>query len=426
RRLELAVRQVDLAANVGISPSYLNLIEHNRRRIGGKLLIDLARELDVDPALLSEGAQRALLGALGDAAAGYPSIETEADRVGDFAGRFPGWATLIAAQHHRNETLEHVAEALSDRLTHDPQLAASLHEVLSVATAIRATASILADGQQVDPEWQARFQRNLFEDAQRLAQSAQALVQFLDASDADPTGGRAALPQEALETWLQTRGFYIAELEGRNPDSIDAILRRASSLSASGTTARFARDYLVSYRADAQRIPAASLSRSLARHGLDPLALAGEFDCDLATILRRLACRRDETGAAPVGLVSCDNSGTFTFRKPIDGFALPRFGAACALWPLYQALSRPMSPIRAQLEQSGHRPLRFLTYAISQPRPQSDFDTPQIFEATMLILPDEQIEQADRPARPVGSSCRICPRNACAARREPSIINDGF
>ncbi|MCB1843770.1 MAG: hypothetical protein KDI09_12470, partial [Halioglobus sp.] len=30
-----------------------------------------------------------------------------------------------------------------------------------------------------------------------------------------------------------------------------------------------------------------------------------------------------------------DGSGTLTLRKPVAGFSLPRFGAACPLWPLY-------------------------------------------------------------------------------------------
>ena len=33
RRQALGLRQADLAAQMGISASYLNLIEHNRRRI---------------------------------------------------------------------------------------------------------------------------------------------------------------------------------------------------------------------------------------------------------------------------------------------------------------------------------------------------------------------------------------------------------
>ena len=43
RRIDRGIRQADLATSVGISPSYLNLIEHNRRRIAGKLLSQIAK-----------------------------------------------------------------------------------------------------------------------------------------------------------------------------------------------------------------------------------------------------------------------------------------------------------------------------------------------------------------------------------------------
>src|SRR6056297_1376831 len=56
RRLLIGMKQSALAEAAGISPSYLNLIEHNRRRIGGKLLIELARALGVEPGVLSDGA----------------------------------------------------------------------------------------------------------------------------------------------------------------------------------------------------------------------------------------------------------------------------------------------------------------------------------------------------------------------------------
>ena len=59
RRSIKGIRQADLARQIGISASYLNLIEHNRRRIGGKLLIDIAQVLGVEPSMLSEGGRRA-------------------------------------------------------------------------------------------------------------------------------------------------------------------------------------------------------------------------------------------------------------------------------------------------------------------------------------------------------------------------------
>ena len=48
RRIILGLKQAELARRAEISASYLNLIEHNRRRIGGKLLLDIAEILGVE------------------------------------------------------------------------------------------------------------------------------------------------------------------------------------------------------------------------------------------------------------------------------------------------------------------------------------------------------------------------------------------
>ncbi|MCB1369110.1 MAG: helix-turn-helix transcriptional regulator, partial [Rhodobacteraceae bacterium] len=72
RRIMGGLKQADLARRAGISASYLNLIEHNRRRIGGKLLLDIAEALDVEPAMLAEGAEATLIAGLREAASDLP------------------------------------------------------------------------------------------------------------------------------------------------------------------------------------------------------------------------------------------------------------------------------------------------------------------------------------------------------------------
>lgn len=60
RRQRIGLKQADLARAVGVSPAYLNLIEHNRRRVGADLLVSLANALGVGEAALAEGADSAL------------------------------------------------------------------------------------------------------------------------------------------------------------------------------------------------------------------------------------------------------------------------------------------------------------------------------------------------------------------------------
>ncbi|PHQ98381.1 MAG: transcriptional regulator [Marinosulfonomonas sp.] len=426
-RLGKGLRQVELARNVGISPTYLNLIEHNRRRIGGKLLVDISRELNVDPSSLSEGVDVTLLEALNDAAARFPGAQAETARADEMAGRFPGFAALLMALMRKSEELEQTVEELNDRLAHDLQLADSLHEVLSVVTAIHSTSSILADDDDIDADWQARFHRNLYEDSQRLADSAQALVEYLASSDEENATKELSLPFEELEAWLTDRDFHIPLLEGEYPVAVDELMSREPRLNNSATSRTLSISYLQRYRTDALTIPQHRLDNAISSGRFDPLAIAQEFDSDLATVLRRIACLKQSSDILPVGLVVCDGSGALTFRKHVDGFTLPRFGATCPLLPLYQALSKPMTPIRQVVEQSGHHPRRFLTYAIAQPTPTPDFNMPQLFEATMLILPEDHMDlPGEQNVLPVGSSCRTCPRTSCVARREPSILTYGF
>ena len=181
-------------------------------------------------------------------------------------------------------------------------------------------------------------------------------------------------------------------------------------------------NYLRRYRDDAEIAPLSELSDKIRCRDFDPLEFSNELGCDLATVLRRISCLPN-TDEFQSGLVVCDGSGTITFSKPVNGFTLPRFGSACPIWPLYRSLSQPMVPIRCKVVQSGFDGASFLTYAISMPIRPIEFSSVPLFEATMLILPEEN---SDGRAHQVGSSCRVCPRKTCRSRREPSIQTVGF
>ncbi|MFY0634792.1 MAG: DUF2083 domain-containing protein [Vannielia sp.] len=432
RRADLGVKQSALAGRVGISPSYLNLIEHNRRRIGGKLLVALARALETEPMALSEGAEAALVDALREAALERPRegsaenaamSEAELERVEEFAGRFPGWAALLAETRARVLEAERSVEALSDRLSHDPQLSASLHEMLSSVTAIRSTAAILAETPDLEGDWLARFHRNINDDSARLAESAEGLVRYLDDGGGEEAG--AGTPQEEVEAWLGRRGFHLAELEAGEAGESARLLEEARTSGAlkGGAAQSMAAARLALYRDDAAALPLAAFAEAAAAAGYDPSLLAAQFDVPLEAVLRRLASLPREGLPGEIGLVSCDGSGTLTFRKPVSGFPMPRFGAACALWPLYTALTRPTLGVRAVVEMAGRSPRRFTAFAMCRPVADMGFGRPQVFEANMLLL-DEGFGAAREAGEvlELGSSCRICPREACPARREPSII----
>ncbi len=420
----LGLRQAELARQVGISASYLNLIEHNRRKIGGKLLLNLARVLAVEPSMLTEGAEVALLASLREAAAGLPRPIAELDKPDEFAGRFPGWAEVLAQQQQRITGLERIVQTLSDRLTHDPQLAASMHEVLSTAAAIRSTAAILAEPGELDPEWRDRFHQNLNQDSQRLADSSRLLVSFLDESD---TGDeRRGVPQEDVDRFFADAGYHFPALEQAKPEAQPALIAEviadASSL-LSEAARLIAREALQQYCADARAIPLEPLQDILNARGFDLDHVAHRFRCDMATVLRRVGLLPEAMLGQAVGLVVCDASGAILFRKSAPGFILPRFGASCATWPLFTALTRPQEPLRRQVVQHSRGDHGYECFAVSWPHRAIGLDRDPLYRAVMLIVPSKEVAPQ---AQVVGASCRVCSYNRCAARREPSLLREEF
>ncbi|QBX34789.1 helix-turn-helix domain-containing protein [Paracoccus liaowanqingii] len=402
RRLALSRRQAEVARSIGISAAYLNLIEHNRRPVGPDLIARLAAELEVPADELAEGREEIRIAALREAAAHPVAVGTapELDQVTEYLARYPGWSALLIAHARRAGGLERQLVDLSDRMTQDPYLLTTLHEILSAVTAVRSTAAILVEEGEISPEWRRRFHQNLHQDSQRLSLTAQALVAHLDSFEAE---GHACTPQEEVEAWLAEAGHQV-------PDP---------SVLASDAARAMAAELLDGLQADRAALPDAVLAGAVADAGrpADPLRLAGILDLPLDLVMRRLADLRPP-GFEGAGLLVCDGSGVLTTRRAAQGFALPRPGDSCALWPLYHALAVPQVALARAVVTPEGRGFRTLSYAQRhQPR---GLDGPLLTDALMLLMPVDGPAPAD--ALPIGPACRICPRIDCPARREVSIL----
>lgn len=427
-RLRAGLRQADVAERAGISASYLNLIEHDRRRVSSALMSTLAAALGLEVAALAPGAGGTLADELRAAAqslgpgSGDPTPELE--RVEDFLHRFPGWAGAVVALHRRQGQLERAVATLSDRIAHDPHLSVVLHEMISVVSAVRATAGILAESEALDPDWRERFHANLHHDSERLAHGAEALVAYLDGSG--PATAQALVsPQEELDAWLAEAGWHLPELEPGGAGLAVLIARAEGAFSGKAARA-LARTYLERAATEARLLPAARLSTALASVGGDPAAAAAALGVDVIAVMRRMAVL---PGGA-VGFVACDASGTLTFRKSVPGFSPPRLGSACALWPLFAALARPGAAVEAWVETTGRGGGRFLARAAAAVRLPGGYGGPELREAAMLMIPDSALPAGrslpgqDAAWHRVGAACRICPEPACPARSEPSILSE--
>ena len=415
RRVDQGVRQADLSKLVGISASYLNLIEHNKRRIGGKLLLNIACALRVPPEQLSRGVNTNLLNKLHNAAANL-SATVELTHIEDLAVRLPGWTALIVAQAQQLDVLHDRVQMLNDRITYDPELAESLHKVITAVTAVRSAASILVSGEMVDADWQARFHRNIYDDSVRLAASSETLIRYLDTPD---TSGQAqTTPVDDVEAALAAVGYQIVALERSRSVSISKIVK---DMTPSGDVAAdLMTQFLITYHSDATRMPLGQFGPAAREASYDPVALSLQFNAPVDAVLRRLSSLLTTDGHPPMGVVVADASGAIMFRKAVGDFALPRMGPGCPLWPLFTAFGRPNQPIRAEVALPNASEQRFLCYAIAIPVGVTSFDAPPVLRSTMLVIPD-QVKGTTVPI-PAGISCRICPRPGCAVRREKSAM----
>ncbi|MDB3921786.1 helix-turn-helix domain-containing protein [Rhodobacteraceae bacterium IMCC15231] len=428
-RLAAGLKQAELAARAGISAPYLNLIEHDRRKIAGKLLIDLSKLLNVEATLLSQGAEAALITGLNDIAA---LLDAEAAVLpidtADFAARFLPWANRLVALHGKYRELEHMVNAMADRLSHDPRLADSLFEVLSAATAIRSTSAILAETTNIEPEWQNRFHRNLNEDSRRLAAGAQALVGFLDPEDADQNN--ILSPREELDGLLAMQRYYFEEFEESGGD----VTRRVEAFPQLSVQAqKLLQDYLAQYQKDALALPQTMLSRILNEFGTDPVEAARRSGQALPVVMRRMASLSAQVLNVEVGLLICDASGSVLFNKPVPGFKLPISAGFCAIWPVFEALQLPMRPIRLKLQQNGRGGGLFQSVSFAQLPEIPVRADPVLPVGYMLLQPHEslpQVPSAEMPhaqmSREVGLTCRLCTRADCFARREISVFAEEF
>jgi transcriptional regulator with XRE-family HTH domain len=129
RRRALRMTQVELARRIGISPSYVNLIEHNKRGIAGGLLRRAAEALNLDLNQLDGAAEHRLLEILQEIAhsPALQSMGAEAESAEQLIGRYPGWARALAALSRSEHEANEAARALADRLTHDPFLGETVH-----------------------------------------------------------------------------------------------------------------------------------------------------------------------------------------------------------------------------------------------------------------------------------------------------------
>lgn len=403
RRRAFKLTQVALAKSVGISASYLNLIEHNRRGIAGKTLLAIARELKLQPADLAEGSDAVLINNLTEIARIEQAAKPEVDRIEEFVGRYPGWAKLIGILARTTAEQRESLTAMTDQMAQHPFVSETMHQILSNITAISSTAGILATSDELPRDLEERFLGNLSKDSERLSVTAQKMVAFFD-RDQEST---VATPSAAQDYWA-VRGFVLTEEDKperpKNDQSSDVL-----------------HSSMTRYQRVDRALPAEAFAEAAADLGYDPLALASMFSVPVVMVLFRMAQIPAVVDFPKFGVIEVDVSGAILMRKPTDEFTLPMHSSACPLWPVYRAFAQPGRTLRANLEMpSGDR---VLAYALSETVGADSYSLPPVLRSTMIFSSDPRV-LPKTPEVPIlaGLHCSVCARKNCYARRVDYIL----
>jgi predicted transcriptional regulator len=441
RRRKLGVTQAELARRIGISASYLNLIERNKRGIAGPLLRRAASALDLGLDELDGAAERRVLETLNEIAH-QPDIAVlgaEAASAGELIGRFPGWARALAALARSERAATAEAQALADRLTHDPFLGETVHRMLTRIAAIRSAAEILTDYPDVRGERREEFMAIVGEESRALSDVAEALAAYFDkAQQAD----RALTPLDEVEALFEARANRFEEIEVAANDLVGKLERGASRAAArilaserlgpliEGVVAREpgletasarsrARTALLDYATGAILAPMPALAPRAAELRYDMEALADSFGIDVTTVCQRLVALPGED-VPRFGHYRANAASTLIERRGLRGLVAPRYAAACPLWVLFRAQQSPETVIRQRaLFPNGDR---FVFLARARSTGPTGFGRPRHYITDMLAMSEADARltvYAPDPGVPleeVGPGCRICPRLQCRHR----------
>ncbi len=438
RRRHLGVTQAEMARRIGISASYLNLIERNKRRIAGPLLVRTAEVLGASLEDLDGAAERQLVETLNEIAhlPNLDGLEMESGATGEFIGRYPGWARAMVSLANSEQHAWQTARALSERLTHDPFLGETVHRMLSKVAAIRSAAEILVGFDNIDPEQRSRFEHIVLNEAETLTDIGEALATYFEKTDPTDT---ALTPQDEVETVFAAHDNHFAEIEEMaasiagsagghatelDPgtglsEMIDGMLDAQPKLETA-TARRRAEKALFDYAARARTLPLDEFTAKSVELGYDLDLLAQAFRAPVADVCRRLTALAPGPGVPRFGYLQVNASGTITELLELPGLVVPRFSGACPLWVLYRAQQMPETVMRQRvLFPNG---TRFIFIARSRSTEGAGFGKPRHFVTDMLVMteadaahtvyaPDEGV-----PVEEVGPACRLCARHACKHR----------
>lgn len=212
RRRSLNISQAALARTIGVSPSYLNLIEADKRQVGGTLLQRIAQELGIELEELTGASEHRLIHELIEAFADpvLAGSELGPEQARTLVATSPEVAQMVAKLYRAYTSAMGTVEAYQARLRADPLLSQLLHQILSGITAVRSSAEILDSEPDLDPADQRRFLGSITKETLGLGAVARNLIGQFDQTS---TGSEYASARREVDDMIFNAQNHFPEME---------------------------------------------------------------------------------------------------------------------------------------------------------------------------------------------------------------------
>lgn len=436
-RNKLELTQTAMAGELGISPSYLNLIERNQRPLTVQLLLRLTsvykidleelqgettgttsalKEVFSDP-LLAEalpGDQELIevADAAPNAAAGivklyraYKETQSRLSGLSELLAREGRTTSVSGARLPVDEVrefferrpnfiapIEEAAETFHDALKPGEDLAGALRAWLAREHGIVVRLLPV----HTMPNWRRRFDRH----SMRL---------FLS---------------ERLSPFDQLREMAVEVAQLAFRDQIASELQQLDF--SSDEAGRLGRFEIARYAAHALMMPYGVFQAAAMRVKYDLDVLRSRFHVSFEQVANRVTMlQRQGASGIPFFMLEIDNAGNRFRRAGALGFPQSRFGGACPKLNIHAAFTQPGQIFVDTVEMPDGA--EFLIVSRTLEGPQSAFNE-RVRRTAIMVgcdvgFRDEIIYggAVTGEPTPVGPACRLCERQGCLSRAEPPL-----
>lgn len=431
-RMEQGFSQQGLAQKLGISTSYLNLVEHDQRGVTASLLFKLTDILNVDLAALSGVQERefevGLREVFGDPMLGtepVPEAEIQA-----LAASAPNGVRAILALHRawagaredsggitlpsgRKILLpnEEVRDFFHDHSNH-------FHTLETAAEIISTTLNAASLGTSHALAERLRRDHGLVVRVQPLPGALRifdAKARLLTLSE--------SLPRESRGFQM---AFQLALLECR--ESVEKLVKDAAPTSRDA--GELLRIGLLNYIAGAILMPYEASLNTAQEVRYDVDAIAARFGVSYEQACHRLSTlQRNGARGVPFFFLRVDPAGNVSKRFSAAGFPFMRFGGTCPRWIVHSGFATP-GLTRVQIAQlpDGQTFLCFARAITSRPAHWGEPPPVRVVAMGCDISHAAEVVYADgidiaTAAVGIGLSCRLCDRQDCRSRAFPPIAH---